>query len=117
METIAQEALTLLSAVPAERFQSDFFTDNVGKCCVIGHYNRLKSLDPNDYSQRLSDWTEHSPGNALRNASAVYLSKNLHFVNIDISSVNNSESINGYTEPEIKDRVIHLLEDMVKAGY
>lgn len=35
----------------------------------------------------------------------------------DISSVNNGPYVNGYTEPKIKDRVMHLINDMIEAGY
>lgn len=44
------EAHHLLSGVPEGDWIQDRFTDGVGKCCAIGHYTRLNSTDPSDYS-------------------------------------------------------------------
>jgi len=115
-ETLAQEALRLLIPIPKEEFITDTYTDGKGKCCAIGHMQRLQSMDPSDYSSyNCSDFLAEQP---IRSASRKYLSDihNIHGHNI--ASVNNGDlTINGYTEPEIKDRVIHLLTDMVAAGY
>lgn len=114
-ETLAQEALRLLIPIPEENFMAGTFTDGKGKCCAIGHIQRLQSIDPSDYSSaNCSDFLVNQP---IRSASSKYLSDihNIHGRNI--ASVNNGDNINGYTEPEIKDRVIHLLTDMVAAGY
>jgi len=35
----------------------------------------------------------------------------------DITTVNNYTGCNGYNEPVTKDRVMHLLTDMIAAGY
>ena len=48
-KTLAQEALELLSSVPAEDFIRGSFTNEIDKCCAIGHYHRLKSNDPTNY--------------------------------------------------------------------
>jgi hypothetical protein len=111
-ETIAQEALRLLMSVPADDFIEGDFTDGVGKCCSLGHYQRLKN-NPADYS--LLNCDDH--GNSdIRNLSRKFNSE-IHGRGFDIADVNNDPEYNGYTQPEIKDRVIALLEDMVKAGY
>lgn len=116
-ETVAQEALRLLIPIPAEDFITDKFTDEEGKCCAIGHIKRLKSYDPSNYSSdNCSDmFTEDA---AIRTASVKYL-RDVHNAawSANIASVNNNNDINGYTEPVIKDRVIHLLNDMIAAGY
>jgi hypothetical protein len=111
-ETIAQEALRLLSPIPAEDFITDAYSNGVDKCCGIGHYQRLKR-NPNDYS--LENCTDLFRGD-LRESTYKFIMEK-HGLFYDLSSVNNCEDINGYTQPEIKDRVIALLEDMVKAGY
>ncbi len=118
METTAQKALRLLSEVPKEQFIVDDFTDNIGKCCAIGHYQRLTSKNPNDYSRENCDDSyieiEDSP---IRTISEKFLLKyGMGYSYLSIANINNKPNINGYTEPEIKDRVIHLLEDMVAEG-
>lgn len=114
-ETVAQKALRLLIPIPKEDFIPGRFTDGEGKCCAIGHMQRLQSMDPSNYSSaNCSDFLVNQP---IRSASREYLGDVHNFPGCNIASVNNDNAINGYTEPEIKDRVIHLLTDMVVAGY
>lgn len=116
-ETVAQEALRLLTPIPKEDFITGLFTDGGGRCCAIGHIKRLQSDNPSDYSSdNCSD--AFTADIAIRTASTKYL-KEVHNANwlVSIASVNNNNDINGYTEPVIKDRVIHLLNDMIAAGY
>lgn len=114
-ETVAQEALRLLTPIPAEDFITGKFSDGRGKCCAIGHIKRLQSNNPSDYSS--FNCAEINRVHPIRSVSAVYL-KDVHNAapHANIASVNNND-INGYTEPVIKDRVIHLLNDMIAAGY
>tara|TARA_R110000868_G_scaffold14426_3_gene67161 strand:+ start:15888 stop:16244 length:357 start_codon:yes stop_codon:yes gene_type:complete len=113
-ETVAQEALRLLLEIPAEDFITDRFSDGKGKCCAIGHYTRLKSNNPLDYG---NDNCIDLGNSLLRRRSSHFLVKkhNLNSFN-NIATVNNANNVNGYTEPVIKDRVIHLLKDMVNEG-
>jgi hypothetical protein len=112
-ETICQKALRLLSAVPAEEFITSDFTDEQGKCCAIGHFARLTSGNPQDYSyQNCCDEDE-----TFRDATARFLVERHKEYNRNIASVNNYPTVNGYTDPDIKTRVIKCLEDAVKAGY
>jgi len=115
-ETVAQEALRLLSPIPYDQWIKDVFTDEKGACCAIGHYTRLKSKNPNDYGfLNCRDFNaEENP--VLRDSSCKFIQEK-YDIKDTIAGVNNTDEINGYNEPEIKDRVIHLLEDMVKAGY
>ena len=39
------------------------------------------------------------------------------YTDVDITSVNSYTGWNGYNEPVIKDRVMHLLTDMIAAGH
>jgi hypothetical protein len=113
-ETIAQEALRLLSTVPEENWITDRYTDGDGKCCAIGHFNRLKSKNQNDYND-YNCYERNESG--LRQKSAEFLAK-IHKTGFaDIATVNNTNRINGYNQESIKDRVINCLKDMVKAGY
>jgi len=109
----AQEALDLLLPIPAEDFITSEYTDGVSKCCAVGHIMRLTSGNPTDYSDsNCNDHFQHS----IRETTETF-NQEKHQVDRDISSVNNGTRVNGYTEPVIKDRVIHLLKDMVEAGY
>lgn len=119
-ETVAQEALRLLKDIPSNEFLFGRYSDGHRRCCSVGHYIRLKSLDPTNYSiENCNDsLNDNSP---LENPLELRL-RSRHFLlskkeSGDIASVNNCDKIFPYNEPEIKDRVIHLLEDMVEAGY
>ena len=115
-ETVAQEALRLLSPIPEEAFITGNFGDGEGKCCAIGHYVRLKSKNPNDFTEdNCRDFGTECV--KLRVESGVFLKKVHSLQGYDLPDVNNDSDINGYTEPVIKDRVIHCLKDMVKHGY
>lgn len=114
-ETISQKALRLLSQVPSEDFITSDFSDKIGKCCVVGHYQRLTSANPNDYSTTNCSDKESEYNSDIRILSKEFMRKKYNLP-IDIASVNNWGVYNGYKEPVIKDRVIHLLTDMVKEG-
>lgn len=111
-ETVAQKALRLLSEVPKESFIVGEFGDGNGKCCAIGHYVRLTSENPNNFHHQACHDNFQSD---LRLVSKQFLMEK-HSLRGCIADVNNDNDINGYKAPEIKDRVIHLLEDMVKEG-
>lgn len=102
-----------MTPIPEDQFITNTFTDTVGRCCAIGHVIRLKSKNPNDY--RYDNCSDDHFG-SLRSASKTYL-YNTHGADKSIAAVNNHDNINGYAEPVIKDRVIHLLNGMVAAGY
>lgn len=114
-ETIAQEALRLLSTVPEDKWTTFSYTDLKEKCCAIGHYNRLKSKNQNDYSSR--NCSDDCGPDTLRQKSAEFL-KAVHNAEYgDLATVNNTTNINGYKQESIKERVINCLADMVKSGY
>jgi hypothetical protein len=110
----AKQARELLLPIPKENFLLGKFTDDVGKCCAIGHLRRLTSKNPKDYS--------------LRNCSVVYSGEVYDFsrrkvgefvdlkydtYNKDLASINNTSSVNGYNQDNPKDRVIAVLDDMI----
>ncbi len=111
-ETIAQKALRLLSEVPKDDFITGEFTDKNGKCCAIGHYVRLTSDNPSDFS--------NDNCHDMWNSDIRLLSRDFCFetykLEITIAGVNNEDTHNGYNEDNPKDRVIHLLTDMVAEG-
>lgn len=116
-ETAAQKMYRLLSPIPGENWMCDMFTDGKGKCCFIGHYQRLTHGNPDDYSTKnCTDWNSRAKPSLARSLTRRFLQDVLHIA-YDGSDVNNRASVNGYTENNPKDRIMHLLQDMIKAGY
>lgn len=112
-ETVAQKALRLLNAVPTTKFVIGDFTNYKGKCCAIGHYMRLTSGNPKNYS---SENCHDNYASDLRERTRDFIEKK-HGLDKSIANVNNEENVNGYTQKTIKGRVINLLKQMVKEGY
>lgn len=115
-KTIAQEALELLEPIPHDKWTSLHYWDGRDCCCLIGHIRRLSSVDPTDYERSLRD-TKFSYD--FRQIANRYLCKVVlvgENEGIGAYSVNDTQEVNGYNEPEIKDRVIHFIKDMVNAG-
>lgn len=133
----ATKAKELLLSVPKEDFIIGDFTDRKSKCCAVGHLVRLVSNNPNDYSlencglpildiyPKDEDALAKDPKSqvaALAYKKAVKFLRDAGYsghdwVLPDMAEVNNTTEINGYTEDNPKDRVIHLLDDMIAAGY
>lgn len=121
----AQQIKDIIEPIPADKFQTDYFgwsianpvnrdgigfniKDN-GKSCFLGHIHR--HFNPEDKIA-----TGDRSGYGARQLTEKFLIE-VHDLSVDGSDVNNSPCINGYKEPEIKDRIMHLLDDMIKAGY
>lgn len=116
-ETEAEKMYRLLNPIPKENWITNKFTDEMGKCCFIGHYSRLISKNPSDYSdENCNDWYDYKQRGNARNLTLRFL-QSIGYTNHNGASVNNVNNINGYTEDNPKDRVMHLLKDMIKAGY
>jgi len=102
-ETVAQKALRLLEPIPAEDFLAEKFTDGLGRCCVIGHYMRLTSENPMDFS--------------FYNCRDLYWS-DLRLESEKFSPGRNIVKVNNSSPPETrKNNIIAFLEDMIAAGY
>lgn len=113
----AQQALDLLSPIPKEDFIESLYTDGKNKCCAIGHLCRL-TKDPTDY--HWSNCSEHYHDNVFKFARVSvekFLTEQHNLAYKDLASINNWAIFNGYNEDNPKDRVVHLLTDMIKAGY
>ncbi len=111
-ETIAQKAYRLLKGVPDNKWTDSFL--NNGKCCALGHYNRLTSGTPKKYEYsncRYGEGTDY-----LTEETKDFLLK-YHSLNSNIMCVNDENTVNGYTQKKMKARVLSLLKDMTKAGY
>ena len=119
--TIAKE---LLDPIPAKDFITNSFSDNNGKCCGIGHLIRLTSKNPDNYSpNNCSDRTyKYGTGGVrifVRDKVDRFMKKehNINLYGDGLSEINNRDCHNGYTQKKVKARIIHLLKDMIKAGY
>lgn len=106
MEINAKKALEILEPIPSENFCAYMFSNDKNQCCAIGHIN--EDMSGNAYFD--------SEGFGIRQLSKSFIRKTLKYER-DIADVNNSPNIGHYNEPIIKDRVIHLLKDMVAANY
>lgn len=114
--TLAEKALNLLKDVPEDQWiTSSYVNEGRKACCAIGHLERLTRGNPNKYDRYLAD-SFTSFGKRIRNLSQQFIANKHGLRMADLASVNNDPRVNGYTEPVIKDRVIHLLTDMVEAG-
>ena len=114
----ATEAKALLLPIPTNDFLLNRFSDYEGKCCAIGHLVRLRSNDPSDYDQNLTDgkWgSECEVEDFARGKVREYNGKK-HDQYEDLAAVNNRTEVNGYTQDNPKDRVIALLNDMIADG-
>jgi hypothetical protein len=104
--TKAQQIKDILEPIPAKKFIKNKYGDGK-RCCSLGfihlHYN---PLDPKgDFN-----------GFGARQLTNKFLNEKYE-ISIDIADINNDSSINGYNESRIKDRVMHLINDMIEAGY
>lgn len=118
MKTFVQKIKELIAPIPQDEFIADLFTDQEGKCCVLGHVIRLTSNDPKDYnSDMLLRGDTTSTAEKLRTESMKFMKEKYDLDYTNIIHANNSNRVNGYTNPSIKDRVMHVLDDMIKAGY
>lgn len=116
----ASRAKELLLPIPEENFITGIFTDGESKCCVMGHLQRLTSDNPDSYQREnckdISFYGDLQDTTGFRRKTRHFLSERFG-VYSDIAEVNNENTINGYTEESIKARVMHLLDDMIAAGY
>ena len=108
------EAKKLLLPIPQNDFLLHKYSDGHGKCCAIGHLVRLKSPNPLNYMQWCGDDGEVE--DFARNQVRKYI-RETHGQSACLARVNNRNTINGYTQDNPKDRVIALLNDMIKDGY
>lgn len=120
--TTAQQIKDIIEPIPAELFQARYFgysqdnqdcdnngREDNGKSCFIGHIHR--HFNPSD-KYAFGDLN----GYGARELTQKYLAEQ-YKIKANGATVNNFPYTNGYNEPEIKDRVMHLINDMIKDGY
>lgn len=109
----AKQALLILKPIPSELFTTNtFYNRETEKSCAIGWIRRKLSKETTEYGKA----TNYLIGQELFNSSIKFLEK-YHNADKTIIQVNDTNEVNGYIEDNPKDRVVHLLTDMVKAGY
>lgn len=97
---LLQDALNILEPIPQDKWVTGVFSDGNGNHCALGHYMSKRSWEQMEYLRLAS---EHAL-TVLHPGIPAF---------IDIATINNNDDVNGYTEPVIKDRVIHFLKDAV----
>lgn len=116
-ELTASQVKEILEPIPNELFIAGAYYYSEGrqpeKCCSIGHIRKVLSG-----VEKYDSITPESCAlsNTFRNKSERFIRNKYDLESFDIVTVNDSEVVNNYTEPEIKNRVMHLLDDMIKAG-
>ncbi len=107
--TSAQQIKDILEPIPADLFITDFLGEGgTGKSCAVGHINR--HFNGGDY--------KIGNGYGVKDLTMKFFNEYYgKFYVHDIASVNNSNAVVVYNEKGIKDRVMHLINDMIKAGY
>ncbi len=105
--TKAQQIIDIIEPIPAEIFCKYSFVLR-DSCCFLGHINEKLGNSP----------VADRNGFGARELIAKFLQE-VHRVklNVDGTTVNDGPTVNGYNEPGIKDRIMHMLHDMKAAGY
>lgn len=115
--TKIQQAFQLLNEVPEQQWLIELFTDFKSKCDAIGHFQRLTSSNPEDFSYE--NCTDRFKGRDLRLLSLQFcLTKGYFYKNtaLDIAVINNITT-QQYPQETPKQRVLALLKDMIDNGY
>lgn len=110
---ILTNAQELFKGVSPSKWISSKFTDGKNKCCALGHYARLISKDPSDYSD--GNCSFQATGEKLRTASEIGLEVSGKKSCTDIAYINNNMRVGCYTQKTIKGRVMASLRDSIKA--
>lgn len=101
-----QEIIDLLESKPSELWITGTYGTSGGQKCALGFINL-------HYGRSVANSDVQHP---LRNLTEVFIRKNHNLPAADIVDVNDRAWFNGYTEPEPRARVLHLLNDMKKSG-
>lgn len=100
-----KEIFDLLSSKPPESWCTGSY-ENSGKYCALGHINNY-----------YSDSSNHSSlERPIRMKISEFIKSKYALNHTDIINVNDTTGVNNYTEEHPKDRVLHLLNDMIDAG-
>lgn len=108
--TNAAQIKAIIEPIPEEKFITCIYGDYQGNSCFLGHIHR--ALDPTE-----DNFYGDGDGYGARQLTRKFLEEKYGLSSSDGTSVNNYKGVNGYNEDTPKKRVMHLLKDMIKAGY
>ena len=100
MITTFKQIKEIIEPITAEQFCKDDYENHKGQCCFLGHIQKHIT----------GSSCEDGDGFGARLLTHEFL-ESAHGVFLDGADVNNSPDVNGYTEPIIKDRLMHMIED------
>lgn len=117
-ETEGEKIYRLLNSIPKDKWITGVYTNGIDKCCFVGHYTRLTSNNPKDFRMANCE-TDNPQVVTMRRLVRKFLYDKQFslYPYRGPTDVNDTLLVNGYTEDNPKDRVMHLLQDMIKAGY
>ena len=101
--TTFKQIKEIIEPIPADQFCKGFYYNYKGQCCFLGHINKHIS----------GDTMACGGGFGARWLTRRFL-EDVHNINNDGSAINDLATINGYTEPIIKDRLMRMIEDGIK---
>ena len=114
--TSFKQIKAIIEPIPAEKFIIGRFGDGKGNCCFLGHIHVALSESKDSTN---NNYNGDSCGYGARDLTKKFFEevhpkvKEYHMTP-NGASVNNSPTINGYTETVIKDRLMHMIEDGIK---
>ena len=115
----------IIEPIPAYKFIVDDYGDNYGSCCFLGHIHKALSTQKPTKKRilgglltvNIKDYIGDRNGFGARQLTAKFLKEKHGLRNSDGAQVNNTRSVNGYNQLLIKDRLMHMINDAIKAGY
>ena len=107
---LLQDALNILEPIPADKWLTyNYYNSKKPGCgCALGLYAMSKNIE---LDSSIINWRTMDLRSASAKAYAILHPESFYVA--DIANINNRPQYNGYTELEIKDRVIHFLKDAV----
>jgi len=106
METITtfKRIKEIIEPIPADQFCAGVFQNRDGQCCFIGHIQKHISGDAGG----------DNVGFGAVILTKKFLCEKHGLLNASVFNVNDKVDVNTYTEPIIKDRLMHMIEDGIQ---
>jgi len=101
--TTFKQIKAIIEPIAVDKFCINKYQNDEGQCCFLGHIQKHISGKANNQGNGFG---------ARQLTQRFILDK--HNIFSDGAKVNNSTVVNGYIEPVIKDRLMHMIEDGIK---
>jgi len=98
--TTFKQIKKIIEPIPADKFCKYEYANSQGQFCFLGHIHQ--------HINKTNNGDENGFG--ARRLTSKFI-KEVFGLNASGVSVNNSNDVNGYNEEEIKDRLMHMIED------